>query len=103
MKNLRNAIIALVLCSIPVGFGIMIQLGVKDHKDTVKAMERVLLALDEMKEDKSITVTDYNSARRAIIAREWVVSTDGAKKILRKAKIAFKEDSQYILVNKKSL
>ena len=99
MKNLRNAIFALILCSIPVGFGVMIQMGVKDHKDTVKAMERVLVALDEMKEDKTLTVTDYNSARRAIISREWGVSTDGAKKILRKAKIAFKEDREFILVS----
>ena len=99
MKNLRNAILALFLCSIPVGFGVMIQLGVKDHKDTVKAMEKVLVALDEMKEDTTLTVVDYNSARMAIISREWAVSTDGAKKILRKSKIAFKEDAQYIKVN----
>ena len=99
MKNLRNAIFALILCSIPIGFGVMIQLGVKDHRVTVDQMGKVLLALDEMKEDSTLTVVDYNSARRAIIAREWVVSTDGTKKILKKAKIAFKEDGQYILVN----
>lgn len=99
MKNLRNAILALFLCSIPVGFGVMIQLGVKDHKDTVKAMEKVLVALDEMKGDTTLTVTDYYSARMAIISREWGVSTEGAKKILRKAKIAFEEDNQYILVS----
>lgn len=99
MKNLRNALLSLFLLSIPVGFGVMIQLGVKDHKDTVKAMEKVLLALDEMKEDTTLTVVDYNSARMAIISREWGVSTEGAKKILRKAKIAFEEDGQYILVN----
>ena len=99
MKNLRNAVMGLFLLSIPVGFGLMISLGVKDHRDTVVAMSKVLVAIDSLKTDSSLTVFDYTTARRAIISRNWEYSTDGAKKLLKKANIAFAESGDEIQVN----